>query len=58
MQHTTSRREFVQAAGLAAISLVAATGWTSSGRPSPRRESAITADAADKGSTLFPWIGI
>jgi hypothetical protein len=58
MPGTTSRREFVQVTGLAAISVVAATGWSTSDKLSPRQESATTAEAADKPSSLFPWIGI
>jgi len=54
---TPSRREFVQVTGLAMVSVVAATGWTSNAQPSSRLQSASAAQAAGPRPALFPWIG-
>ena len=63
MPRNISRRELVQAAGVAAIGMVAATGWTGTAKaaPPPERAPAAAAGtdtAAAEATTLFPWIGI
>jgi hypothetical protein len=45
-------------AGLAAVTMVAATGWTGPDESLPRPEPAPTATAAGNAAPLFPWIGI
>ena len=54
---TPSRREFVQVTGLAVVSVVAGTGWTSGAQPAPRLQGAPAAQAAGARATVFPWIG-
>jgi hypothetical protein len=44
--------------GLAAVSVVAATGWTGADKSLPRPEQAPAAAAAGQAAPLFPWIGI
>jgi hypothetical protein len=53
-----SRREFVQVTGLAVVSVMAGTGWTSNAKPLARLQSAPAAPAVGTQATLFPWIGI
>jgi hypothetical protein len=57
MPQDSSRRELVQLAGAAAVSMVAAIAWTSTERPEPA-EAATGAESAAPASTLFRWIGI
>ena len=58
MPHDISRRELVQIAGAAAVSMVAATAWTGTAKPDAAPEAATGVESAAPATTLFPWVGI
>ena len=62
MPRNISRREVVQAAGIAVVGVVAATALTGTANAAPPAappaEPATGATAQAGDATLFPWIGI
>jgi hypothetical protein len=58
MTRMASRRKFIQAATLAAVSVTTVTGLSNGDRPPSRDNNATNAEDGKQTSTLFPWIGI